>query len=386
MFRLVNAQLRLAHSQTVVRCTDSTPGKSQDPPLQIDRFSTTPSPLEMGRQIPQLPPEIIILIVKASLTPYDPFGQALNHAARYTTLRKFALLDSIWRGISQPLLHEWVMITGKASALRLLDAARAQGGRIKGAQSLCIFPDSRWKVDFVAKLLRCVQDAENVYLYFVQVDVAALAGLPNLRRLSLASVNIKGDDHSVKLQIPHLRHLDCDSADIEPYADFFLTPNFLPSLRHFRLHSAEGRWMTFPLIGQLSSLSTDTPLLFDYALPASIRLLSLPRSAGERRQLFRRFASMPRFLHFAFSEPGCIVAALEEQIASKKSGLRVIIMSCGQATTELSRKIADCVRVLEERGVRFVKGSVKYEHAVKRMEEILEKERMAVEDAAIRGG
>ena len=338
----------------------------------------------MSPQVPEFPPEIIILIINASLTPYDPFGQALDHTARYRTLRTYCLLNSIWREISQPLLNEWVMITSGKGAVELLAGARAQGGVIKGTKSMCIFADFRWNVGIVAKLLRCAKGVQNLYLYFVQVDIVDLAALQNIRRIALANVNIKCDHfrHTMELQIPLLRYLDCDSStDIEYRANFFLTPNFLPSLRHLRLVSIEGHWDALPVIGQLSSLSTDTPRRFDFDFPDALQLLSLPLDASVRRDMISRFVSIPPFLHFAFSTPAGIVEALEEQIASKKEGLRVIFMSHGQAALEVKLKIVALAKELKDRGMRVEKGSIKFDDAVRRMEGILAKEKRAKDEA-----
>ena len=59
----------------------------------------------------QFPPEIIQLIVEASLDPYDVFNLDWSEAKhRYKILTKYSLLNWTWQGASAPSLHELVAI------------------------------------------------------------------------------------------------------------------------------------------------------------------------------------------------------------------------------------------------------------------------------------
>ena len=80
-------------------------------------------PLPIQLELPcQFPPEIIQVIVKASLAPYDSvITLSHNPASRYTILKKYSLLNSTWRGVSEPLLYEWVVVKSLSSAFRFLE-------------------------------------------------------------------------------------------------------------------------------------------------------------------------------------------------------------------------------------------------------------------------
>ena len=85
-----------------------------------------PKSLEMDRQFP---PEIIQLIVEASLDPYDVFNLDWFKAKRrYKILTKYSLLNWTWQVASAPSLHELVVISTKGQALSFLVLLEANGG------------------------------------------------------------------------------------------------------------------------------------------------------------------------------------------------------------------------------------------------------------------
>ena len=65
----------------------------------------------------QFPPEIVQVIVEASLDPYDVFQLGESLKARYFTLRSYSRLNSAWRGTSEPLLYRWVVLVSEELAL-----------------------------------------------------------------------------------------------------------------------------------------------------------------------------------------------------------------------------------------------------------------------------
>ena len=82
----------------MIRCIDSTTDKSGASPRQIHPFSTTSKSTPMNRQFP---PEIIQLIVEASLHRYDLFDHYHNNPnPRYAILKSYSLLNSTWHGAS----------------------------------------------------------------------------------------------------------------------------------------------------------------------------------------------------------------------------------------------------------------------------------------------
>ena len=85
-----------------------------------------PISLAMDRQFP---PEIVQLIVEASLDPYILFQYANVFKARYSILKSYSVLNSTWRAFSEPLLYRWVDLSSEELALKFLEIAEERGGQ-----------------------------------------------------------------------------------------------------------------------------------------------------------------------------------------------------------------------------------------------------------------
>ena len=164
-------------SQMISTRTDYVSNQSQSDSLEIDSFSINSVSLEMDRQFP---PEIIQLIVEASLDPYDLFDFDWSKvASRYATLENYSLLNWTWQGASAPSLHEVVIIDTERQASSFLDLLDAKGGIVGGVRDLRIRLDVADPSD-IARILRCATGALNLSLLCGVVSVDDLAHLQQL--------------------------------------------------------------------------------------------------------------------------------------------------------------------------------------------------------------
>ena len=209
-----------------------------------------PKSLEMDRQFP---PEIIQLIVEASLDPYDLFHlNWFELKRRYKILKKYSLLNSTWQGASSPSLHELVVIETEEQAASFLDLLDAKGGIVGGIRDLSITLDVADQVD-IARILRSATGALNVLLIGGEVSVDDLLHLQQLLRLRLCQLKVVGSRASSSLSLPTLRRLELFEASISPSAAPFLTPSFLPQLRQLELYDVQDS--VEALIPQLEAIS-----------------------------------------------------------------------------------------------------------------------------------
>ena len=87
----------------------------------------------------QFPPEIIQLIVEASLDPYDLLAHYTHQAKlRYAILKLLSLLNSTWCGASQAQLVKWVAIGTNDSAIRFLELVQHRGGTLDGVKDMFV--------------------------------------------------------------------------------------------------------------------------------------------------------------------------------------------------------------------------------------------------------
>ena len=153
----------------------------------------------------QFPPEIIQLIVEASLDRSDMFrSQSRDIQPRYATLRSYSLLNSTWCGASQAELVKWVQIRTEESAIRFLELVQQRGGTLDGVQDMFVSSSSFTDASTPAKLLRCAPQVINLRLYRGTVDIEDLAQLQQLRRLDLDRSSIVGSPSSSLLHLPQL--------------------------------------------------------------------------------------------------------------------------------------------------------------------------------------
>ena len=290
----------------------------------------------------QFPPEIVQLIVEASLDHYDLFHHYNNDPEpRYATLTSYSLLNSTWCGASQAELVQWVEVCTEESAIRFLELVQQRGGTVGGVRD--VFVDSAYSIDpsTVVKLLRCAPQVTNLRLYRTSVDVEDLAQLQQLRRLELDGCSIAGSTSSSLLRLPQLQRLYFYNCQIEHSACHLLTPAFLPRLRHVDTNDPAAVASLVPQLEIIIDGSGDP----DYALLAratSLLLLPLPYYAEERLDMLAKLPSLPPFLHASMPLDDVsnyldahqeLVEALEDLLETKKSGLRVILVNNYETTT-----------------------------------------------------
>ena len=329
----------------------------------------------------QFPPEIIQLIVEASLDRYDLFHHYIsNPKLRYATLRSYSLLNSTWCGASQAELVKWVAIRTNLPAIKFLELTQQRGGTLGGVKDMYVRSACFTDASTLVKLLRCAPQVVNLYVYGGSVDVYDLAQLQQLRRLRLISCSIVGSPSSSLLRLPQLRRLslyDCATVNSAPH---FLTPAFLPRLRHF---DTDDLGIIAPLIQQLEIITynSDYP---DYAILArakSLLLLPFPVYAAPRLNMFSKLPSLPSHqirLATRAEKPGRSRRRIEGLLGTRKSGLRVILLN-DYGTNDSIRSL---IQRFQARGVRVqsVDEMLDFEGA------IIEMEKIRAEEAREAGG
>ena len=245
----------------------------------------------------QFPPEIIQLIVEASLDPYDVFtSPAQDLKMRYSTLKAHSLLNSIWRGVSEPLLVQWVELRTEILAKRFLKFVEQRGGSVDGARELFVGLEVLMDRSTLPKLLRSTPFLTNLFLAGGLIDIGDLAPLQQLRRLVLDRCLIVGSPSSSLLRLPQLQRLHIVDCHVQDSAAHFLTPASLPQLRHFETDDLD---ILAPLAQQLEII-TNNSYNVDYTLLAcagSLLLLPLPLNTDERLDMLSTLRSLPPFLH-----------------------------------------------------------------------------------------
>ena len=335
----------------------------------------------------QFPPEIVQLIVEASLDRYDMFrSHPCDIRLRYATLRSYSLLNSTWGGASQAQLVKRVEIRTQDSAEKFMALAQQRGGTLGGVQDMFIdwayFTEST-----IAKLLRCARQVINLRLYRGSVDIFDLAQLQQLRRVELDRCVIDGSPSSSLLRLPHLQRIEITGCRVEDSALHFLTPAFLPQLRRV---DVDALVIIAPLIRQLEIVNNSWHDV-DYAILAhaeSLLLLPLPFFPEKRLDMLAKLPSLPPFLHAAIPPYEVrnildahqeFVEALEDLSKTKKSGLRVILVN----DYGIDDSIKGMIPRFQERGIRvqLVDEEMVFHGAIEEMETILAGEKRAREEA-----
>ena len=336
----------------------------------------------------QIPPEIIQLIVEASLDPYNLFDfDPAEPEKRYSTLKKYSLLNSTWRGVSEPLLYKWVVILSEKSALSFLEVAESSdSGMVQHVRDLCIGMEVP-ETSSLARILWVVTKVVNLSLTEVTLDVEDLTQLRCLRRLEIDNVEIIGSLASSTLSLPSLRRLHLYQCTVTSSASHFLTPSFLPSLRHLQL--CDSRPDLDSLIPQLEAISFDS---YDYpALSGAKSLLLLHFPPYVLFRPFSRFPSFPSFLsidYVGFRLPAYhaqeAINALEHLLANPTKCPRVVLLrdiGIGETAEAL-------IKQLEGRAIRITREAEKldFDGAIIAMERILAEEKRAADRAELRKG
>lgn len=324
----------------------------------------------------QFPPEIIQLIVEASLTLYDPYNEywSAEYRDRYSTLVIYSLLNSTWRGVCEPLLFEWVIIRSPECATHFLEAVDARGGQAEGVRGL-IIESHHFDATVVSRILRSTPFVVSLVCDTSRVDVVDLARLLQLRRLRLNSAEVEDSLSAATLSLRRLVWLDLHHTTIKPSASRFLSPSFLPQLRYL---SPSGRTDNDLLLPQLHAFDLDWGDYRSLSLATSLRLFQLPEWIHDRFDMYPQFASLPPFLSIDFelsyfgNARNEVRFALQELINMSKSGLRVVLLRDWRIT----RRIKKTIRRLERKGVRveMEQDRLDFPRAIQRMEEILAEE------------
>ena len=333
----------------------------------------------------QFPPEIIQLIVEASLNRYDLFRSYHNYSKpRYATLKSYSLLNSTWCRASQAELVKWVEIRTEDMAEKFLEVAEQRGGTLRGVKDM--FVDSAYFTEStIAKLLRCAPQVANLYIIRGSVDIHDLARLQQLRRLEMIGCFIVGSPSSSLLRLPHLQRLSLYNCRLNRSATHFLTPTFLPRLRHLHVPSCA---LADSLVQQLEIITCNEGYE-DYTVLAraeSLLLLPLPLDTDERLDMLSKLPSLPPFLHIDPMQYGdgvgsdwdqLLAVALEALLATTKTGLRVILLN----DYGIGDRIDVLVQRFQERGVRvqLVDKYLEFKGAILEMEKLRAKKKRAAE-------
>ena len=335
----------------------------------------------------QFPPEIIQLIVEASLDPYDVFnlnGLELNR--RYKTLTKYSLLNSTWQGASAPSLHKMVNIHTKEQASSFLDLLEKKGGIIGGIRDLSISVYGGDRSD-IARILRSATGVANVSIDYGMVSVDDLAHLQQVRRLELYTLELVGSAASSSLSLPSLRRLVLFSVLISPSAAHLLTPSFLPQLRQLGLYAVEDS--VDALIPQLEAISFGPTNDRSLSAATSLQLLLLPYEPIPRLRILSDLPTLPPFLAFNCENqvPGPLAqrlhSTLTQLLTSTKTGLRVILLLAQNWEDEgegdeldglIEQGKRQRIRVVQE---NFLGSN--FNTAIRAMERILAEEKRAAE-------
>lgn len=356
----------------VVTCTDCLPYESQASLVQIHSMSIT---LATDRQFP---PEVVQLIVDASLASYDPFSppRRTDSAPRYKILKSYCRLNSIWRGVSEPLLFKWIVIASEWHFQKYLQLVEKRGGAMDEVEDLFLSLAGHADSSIVARVIRSSRKVVNLSLQYVKVDLADLATLPELSRLKFFCVKFAESPSSTPIVLPHLRYLTI--ASVGPSLSQFVTPSCLPQLLYFDFSNPLDANFD-ALLPQLHATTLSSIAGPSFSLATSLRLLLLPQNGfAHSLDHHSRLTVLPPFLSIDYESQGAeasqreIKSVLQNLINRKRVGLRIVLLR----DWEIDVDIKELVGRLERTGIRVEmrKAELSFSRAVERMEEILSEE------------
>ena len=334
----------------------------------------------------QFPPEIVQLIVKASLDPYDLFTASTHGSPiHYDILGSYCLLNSTWYGASQPELLRSVELRTNESGEEFLEMAERRGGTVEGVRDLYVSANYDGDSSTLPKLLKSTPHLLNLYCNDVAMELGDLAPLQKLCRLQLVTVDVAGSHSSSRLCLPHLRRLAMIDLRLQEPAPHFLTPACLRRLRRLETDDFD---FTDPLIPQLEiinpySEAVDYPLL---SHAKSLLLLPLSQYFDERLDMLFNLPSLPPFLHIDYASVMDfddvdyeVALALEELLGAKKPGLRIILLN----DHGIEDSVKSLIQRLQERGIRvqLVDKELDFDGAIEEMYRIRAEEKRASEAA-----
>ena len=370
----------------------STPTVTHHSPHHSTPFRTTPIGLRAESRYflsnpmdRQFPPEVVLLIVEASLDPYDSFDMLDDHIPRYSTLCNYSRLNSVWRNISKPLLYESVVLMTDRAEEDLLSVLGGDGGKeLEMIKALSIRMDQGDTVVTEA-LLDHLQDRVET-LSLDGVEFALARGGQNLRRLLLHEIDVRDDPESrwtPNVAFPQLHYLQIERSP----TDIALPPHHFPLLRS--LYSDDT--IDPPeqgLCGRLTTLHVHEPRGFESLLPRASNLLLLSISLDYyEEEIFPFLHHIPRFLRIESQMAEHAIEAFKYQLESKRDGLEIIFWDDEDDPYDRSKSSqwnqmgsADLIGDLAKKGVEVIRGKIGFRNAVERMEAILAKEKRAEED------
>ena len=321
----------------------------------------------------QFPPEIVQLIVKASLDSLRvPNSLQLVDEDRYPILKRYSILNSTWREACKPSLYKIVAISSKAAASNFIRVAGEQGGKIVGVESMSISTD-RWTEGLLAALLKCTPAVRELVLWSTLVPAEDLAHMLQLTDLTLLSSDVISSSSSLT-QLP-IRRLCTVSGS--PTPGHFLTPNVLPNLRELIQMSSHNCTALVPQLYamELSQYDIQPSLL----LAKSLRLLSLDY---EQQRDLPSLTNLPPFLLLSQIENArALVRILKKLVANPKTGLKMIFVSQHdeEEDSRYDSKIGRLITQLGSMGVVVEREIDGFDEAIRRMDSILLAEREAAE-------
>ena len=329
----------------------------------------------------QSPPEIIQLIVKASLDPVNT-AHRVSCFTRYSTLKNYSLLNSTWREVCKPSLYKIVMIWSEGAALDFVRVAAGQGGAIGGVEMMNI-DCYCWSNTRPTALLGCVLQLRSLTLSNAAFHAEDLTNSHRLQNLTLDYCTVLPPSPSTHLHIRHL-HIDSSTSSTSFTAlRALLTPAVLPNLREVDLNDAHLYNLT-ALIPQLSALQLDSgPIVRYLPLATSLRLLSLDAVAcGQVLRSLTPLTPLPPFLLLRNTHTHNslrLVHVLDYLIANPTRGLTRIFADC-QRVKDPSHdgKLNWLIVALGSKGIVVEIGRFTFSEAIRRMDAIL----LAAKEAA----
>ena len=332
----------------------------------------------------QCPPEIIELIVKASLDPVDRDFFPTGVFGRYSILKCYSLLNSTWREVCKPSLYKVVFFMSERAASEFVRVAAGQGGAIGGVETMNI-DCYRWSDRRPIALLQCVTKLQSLILHDALFHAEDLTNLHRLTNLTLFGCTVTPASPSTRLPIRHLRTtFSSRSTSLQS----LLTPDVLPNLRELDFENAY--WVDLTaILPQLSALQLyGDPVVRSFPLALSPRLLSLYTT--DFNGLLP--SSLPHFLllRSTYQERQLVlVQALQYHVANPKTGVKTIFVDCGLKEDPLHvAKINRLIVELGSKGIVVERGHFTFSEAIRRMDAILLTEKEAAERrewAGVRG-
>ena len=333
----------------------------------------------------QFPPEVVVLIVEASLDPYDSFDMLDDHIPRYSTLCNYSRLNSVWRNISKPLLYESVVVTTDKAGEALLEIIEGgEGDEMGMVRSLRVY-DTEEGVTMRRLVKRMSAQVELLALegaHFGHFPIANRLRRLFLRACYLAQL-VDPTDPGALLQLQYLQIEESGLAyDLG-------TPQSLPSLRSLSLTDSEDVDIPPALLNTLTALHLDNEGACRRFLPHTKNLILLSISTDySDAAAFLLLDTIPRYVRLARHPLYHALIALEYHVSSGKSGLETIFWDEREADRdedepdECEARIAGQVRLLSGKGIKVIRGNISFRNAVERVDAILAKEKRAAEKKA----